>query len=170
MRAFSRRSAARALLLTLAAMVALVAPAAPAQAAWGTQMPLTLQITYYPPGGGSARQIGYVNGTVQFDDAGSALQYSLTFCRQSSYMLPYMTMNVNSYYVGGNKYATHVATVYPSYSGSTTGSPCYSTTGTATGQFSYTNFWNVEFLVYGSTFEGQNHVVKSQDRIYSNPY
>ena len=38
------------------------------------------------------------------------------------------------------------------------------------GQFTYADFWNVEFIAYGSTFEGQSYVVESQDRIYSNPY
>lgn len=169
MRTFLRRGVVLSLLLTLAGMATAVLPTAPAQAAWGTQLPLTLQITHYYSTGASV-QVGYVNGTVQFDDAGNTLQYSLTFCRQSSYIQPYMTINVNSYWAGGRKYATNVATVYPNYTTTSSGQPCYSTTGTATGQFTYANFWNVEFIVYGSTFDGPNHVVDSQDRIYTNPY
>lgn len=169
MRSVLRRGATKALLLSLAMLVTLIAPAAPAQAAWGAQLPLTLQIMHYYPTGGSV-QVGRVEGTVQFDDGGSALSYSLTFCRQSSYMLPYMTINVNSYVVGGRKYATYITNVYPNYTGYSSTAPCYSTTGTASGAFTYADFWNVEFLVYGSTFEGQSYVVESQDRIYSNPY
>ncbi|MBB5867845.1 hypothetical protein F4553_001224 [Allocatelliglobosispora scoriae] len=169
MHAFSRRGAARALLLTLVAMAALVLPTAPAQAAWGTQLPLTLQIRHYYSTGTSV-QVGYVNGTVQFDDAGNTLQYSLTFCRQSSYILPYLTINVNSSWIGGRKYATFVTNLYPSYTGTSSGQPCYSSTGTIAGQFTYANFWNVEFIAYGSTFDGPSHVIDSQDRIYTNPY
>lgn len=169
MRSVFRRGATKALLLSLAMLVTLIVPAAPAQAAWGTQLPLTLQVMHYYPTGGSV-QIGRVEGTVQFDTGGSALSYTLTFCRQSSYALPYMTINVNSYWAGGHKYATYITTVYPDYSGYSSTPPCYSTTGTATGQFTYADFWNVEFIVYGSTFEGQSYVEESQDRIYSNPY
>jgi hypothetical protein len=130
---------------------------------------LTLQIMHYYPTGGSI-QVGRVEGTVTFDTGGSLMRYDLTFCRQSSYMTPYMTINVNSFWAGGRKYATYVTTVYPNYTGYSQTPPCYSTTGTANGQFSYADFWNVEFIVYGSTFEGQSYVVDSQDRIYTNPY
>lgn len=164
------RRSARSLLIALATAAALILPTAtPAQAAWGPAQPLTLQIRHYYPTGSSI-QIGWVEGTVQFDDGGSALRYNLTFCRQSSYMLPYMTINVNTYYAGGRKYATFVTNVYPSYSGNSSSQPCYSTTGTATGEFTSANFSNVEFIAYGSTFEGSSHVIKSQDRTLYNPY
>lgn len=171
MKSFLRRSAARSLLVALATAGALVLPAAatPAHAAWGPAQPVTMQIRHYYPTGGSV-QIGWVEGTVQFDDGGSALYYNLTVCRQSSYMLPYLTINVNMYYAGGRKYSTFVTNVYPNYTGNATGQPCYSSTGTASGQFTSPNFSNVEFLVYGSTFEGSSHVVKSQDRVLYNPY
>ncbi len=170
MKSALRRSAARSLLLALATTAALVLPTAtPAHAAWGPAQPVTMQIRHYYPTGSSI-QIGWVEGTVQFDDGGSALRYNLTFCRQSSYMLPYMTINVNMYYAGGRKYSTFVTNVYPSYTGNANSQPCYSSTGTATGEFTSANFTNVEFLVYGSTFEGSTHVVKSQDRVLYNPY
>ena len=168
MRSVLRRGATKALLLALA-MLATLIPAAPARAAWAQQLPLTLQIMHYYSSGGST-QLGLVTGTVQFDDGGTALQYSLTFCRQSSYAVPYMTINVNSFTAGGRKYGTYITTVYPDYTGYSSTPPCYSTTGTAFGQFTYADFWNVEFIAYGSTFEGQSYVVESQDRIYSNPY
>lgn len=169
MRSLSGRGATRSLLLVLAALAALILPAAPAHATWGTQLPLTLQIRHYYQTGNSV-QVGYVNGTVQFDDGGSALRYNLTFCRQSSYILPYMTINVNTYWAGGRKFSTFITNVYPPYTGFTNGSPCYSTTGTAVGEFTSPNFSNVEFLVYGSTFDGSSHVIDFQDRIYYNPY
>ncbi|MDI1465409.1 hypothetical protein QEZ54_31015 [Catellatospora sp. KI3] len=169
MRSILRRWATRSSLLALAAAALVLPSAAPAQAAWGTTLPLTLQIRHYWPVGGSV-QIGWVEGTVQFDDGGSALRYSLTFCRQSSYILPYMTINVNSYWAGGKKYATYVTTVYPNYTTTSSSQPCYSSTGTAAGEFTSADFSNVEFIAYGSTFAGQSHVVESQDRIYTNPY
>ncbi|HEX6682477.1 MAG TPA: hypothetical protein VF062_06755 [Candidatus Limnocylindrales bacterium] len=169
MRSLLKWRATKSLLLPLALLAALIFPAAPAQAAWAAELPLNIQVLYYYYPSGSA-QLGRVDGTVQFDDGGSALRYNLTFCRQSSYSLPYMTINVNSYVIGGRKYATWITNIYPPYAGYSSSQPCYGQTGTVYGEFTYANFSNVEFLLYGSTFVGSTFTTVSQDRIYYNPY
>src|SRR5688572_3434388 len=105
------------------ALMSMLVPAAPAQAAWAAELPLNIQVVGYFPSGGSV-QLGRVDGVVQFDDGGNSLRYNLTFCRQSSYALPHMTINVNSYWAGGRKYATWITNIYPPYNGYATG-VCY---------------------------------------------
>jgi len=78
------------------------------------------------------------------------LRYELTFCRQSSYQLPYMTIYVNVSWIGGRKYGTFITVVQPNYNGFSQGQPCYGQTGTVSGEFTYPNFWNVEYTIWGS--------------------
>lgn len=154
----------KSFVLSLAVLAAVVLQATPVRAAWGPPLTLSLQVIGYTQTGVQLT-LGRVDGVVQYDGR-NAVSYSLTFCRQSSYQLPYMTINVNSQWIGGRKYATWITNVYPPYSGYSQTQPCYGQTGTVSSGFSYPNFWNVEYIIYGSTFLGSSHTVFSQDRIH----
>lgn len=165
----TKRSVARSLVVALALLAAVVVPGAPARAAWAPQIASTIQIYAYTSGG-SPQMLGRAEGWVQLDDGGSLFRYSFTFCRQSSYQLPYMTISVNVSYSGGQRYATPIATVFAPYSGNSTAQPCYGATGTAANEHGYPNFFNVEFVLTGSTFIGSAHTLFTQDRLIYNPY
>ena len=153
----------KSFLLPFAMLAAVVLQATPVRAEWSPPITLSLQVIGYFPSG-AQQQLGRVDGVVQYDGR-SAVSYNLTFCRQSSYQLPYMTININSQWIGGRKYATWITNLYPPYSGYSQAQPCYGQTGTVSGGFS-ASFFNVEYIIYGSTFVGPNHTIFSQDRIH----
>ncbi|MGN9909252.1 hypothetical protein ACTMTJ_17045 [Phytohabitans sp. LJ34] len=163
-----RRGLLRSLVTSLVLLAGVLAPVGPAQAAWGTTVPVTIQVVGYF--NGYTLNLGRAEGSVQFDDGGSAFRYSFTFCRQSSYQLPYMRISANVTYSGGQRHATPLATVHASYTGSSTTQPCYSSVGTAAGESSYPNFYNLELQLFGSTFVGQSHVEFMEDQTLYNPY
>jgi hypothetical protein len=153
----------RSFILSLAVLAAVFFQATPVRAEWSAPIPLSLQVIGYFPSG-AQQMLGRVDGVVQYDGR-SAVSYHLTFCRQSSYQLPYLTININSQWIGNRKYATWITNLYPSYSGYSQSQPCYGQTGTVSGGFS-AGFFNVEYIIYGSTFIGSTHTVFSQDRIH----
>jgi hypothetical protein len=159
----------KSFVLSLAMLATVILQATPAPAAWAQEVPLSIQVIGYFPSGAS-QTLGRVDGVVQFNDDGNSLRYTLTFCRQSSYQLPYLQINVNSSWIGGRKYYTWITNVYPPYSGYSNSQPCYGQTGTVSSEFTSANFWNVEFILYGSTFIGQSHTIFTQDRVFNNPY
>ncbi|WP_117215631.1 hypothetical protein [Allorhizocola rhizosphaerae] len=170
MRSILRRGVTRSFILSLALLATpLIVPATPAHAAWAAPVPLNMQIIGYTPGGGQLT-LGRVQGTLQLDDGGNALRYDVLMCRQSSYQLPYMTIDVNVYYAGGRRYATRIGSVYPTYGSWSSEQPCYGNRATVSAELSYAGFSNVEFIVYGSTFVGQSHTIFTEDAIYYNPY
>ncbi len=169
MRSILRRGVTRSFILSFAMLAATVVAPAPAQAAYAPPIPLTMQIIGSTSGGASLT-LGRVQGSVQFDDGGNLLRYEALMCRQSSYQLPYMTIDVNVYYSGGRRFATRIASVYPNYGPWVSEQPCYGNRATVSGEINYTNFSNIEFIVYGSTFVGQSHVIFTEDQIYYNQY
>lgn len=150
----------KAFLLPFALLAATVLYATPAKA---VEIPLSLQIMGYTSSG-TPLTLGRVDGVINY--GGSAVSYSLTFCRQSSYSLPYMTINVNSQWIGGRKYATWITNVYPSWGAYSPTQPCYGQVGTVNSGFSYAGYSNVEYIIYGSTFHGRDYVTYFQDRIH----
>jgi hypothetical protein len=154
----------KGLLLSLAVAAAVLLQAAPAKA---SQIPLSLQVIGYTSGG-QQLLLGRVDGVITYSP--TTVSYSLTFCRQSSYQFPYMRINVNSQVVGGVKYFTPITNIYPPYGGYQQGNPCYANVGVVDGGFSYSPLSNVEYIIYGSTFSGRDHVISFQDRIHYGPF
>jgi len=164
----TRRWVARSLVLALGLLAALTVTATPSQAAWTPQVFVTLQVT--SSYNGTTQMVGRAEGWVQLDDGGNAFRYSFTFCRQSSFSQPYMSVSVNVYTVGGTRYATPIANLYPSYVDYSSSQPCYGQTGTVANEHSYPNFFNVEFKLVGSSFDNNVYTERSRSALFSNPY
>ncbi|GAA2319341.1 hypothetical protein GCM10009853_091800 [Glycomyces scopariae] len=157
------RRALVAFIAALALSFGSVMAASPAQAAWGSQIPVSIMVT------GNGQQLGYATGWVQFDTGGTTFQYSITVCRQSSYTLPTLTVAVNS--TGSNPNGTVVATHYMSSPGPNIAAPCYQGSQNFTGTQAYSGLSNVYFKVAGNTFvNGNNFTVFTQDRLVSKQY
>lgn len=144
----------RRTLAVFAAVVAMAATmvmgASPAQAAWGTQYNVAIQVT------GASQNLGSANGWVQFDTNGTTFRYSITICRQSSYTPPNLTVATNrtNYNYSGNYVTTHYG-----------GSSCTTVTGQHNGAT-----LNALFVLTGNTFVGSTFTTFDQDRQVSNPY
>ncbi|MEV8435744.1 hypothetical protein AB0425_00085 [Actinosynnema sp. NPDC051121] len=80
--------------LTLAVFLGASSTAAPAQAAYGPTQPVDIQLKGYSPNGYTTL-VGRLVGTVRFDDGNSLYRLDLTLCRQSSYTITKLTVNVN---------------------------------------------------------------------------
>lgn len=151
-----RATVALATVLTMAAM-AILAPS-PAQAAWGSQHPVTIQVT------GNGHDLGYAEGWAQFSTDGDTVRYSIKVCRQSSYTLPHLTVAADSYW--WNDGGTHLTTHYMSYSSPSGSAPCYGGSQTFTDTHTYSGLDNVYFVLSGNTFvNGNNFTVYTQDRL-----
>jgi hypothetical protein len=87
-----RRRVLTPLALALAALAATVLPGSPAHAAWGPAQSVYVQVD------SNQFTLGWISGTVQFDDGTQAYTYSFTFCRVSSYTAPSMDVYVNGTY------------------------------------------------------------------------
>ncbi|MEE4540363.1 hypothetical protein V2S66_00080 [Streptomyces sp. V4-01] len=169
-----KRPLRRRLTGTLAAAAAvlggfLVAPTQ-AQAAWGATYNVSIQVTYHAPTG-STTPLGRADGWVQLDDGGDSFRYSLTVCRQSGYTTPDLQVAVNAGWVGSTWQQTNLEYItLPNTSTVTPTAPCYGDTNTVTGQDTYANFSNVEFVLYGDTFTSSGYTTLSQKYVGSNPY
>jgi hypothetical protein len=147
----------------------LVAPT-PAHAAWGTTYNLSIQVTYRSPVG-STLQLGRADGWVQFDDGGDTFHYSLTVCRQSGYTTPDLQVAVNAGWAGQTWQHTSLEYFSLPYTSTVTPTaPCYGDTNTVTGQDTYANFSNVEFVLYGDTFTSSGYTTLSQNYVGVSPY
>ncbi|WP_329172583.1 hypothetical protein [Streptomyces sp. NBC_01477] len=159
------------LLATAAAVsgAALVAPTQ-AHAAWGTTYNLSIQVTYRSSTG-STSQLGRADGWVQLDDGGNSFRYSLTVCRQSGYTTPDLQVAVNAGWVGSTWQQTDLEYItLPGTSTVTPTAPCYGDTNTVTGEDTYANFSNVEFVLYGDTYTSTGYTTVSQKYVGNNPY
>jgi hypothetical protein len=149
MRAVKRRSAS--VLATAAAVSgAVLAAPVPAHAAWGATDTISLQAigrNAY----GVVTDVGSANGTVQWDDGGNSFRYSLTICRQSGYVWPYLEIGVNAAYSGGRWQSTHLDFVY-AYTG--TSVTCYGGGYLVTGTETASQPYNAEFTLYGGYMDG----------------
>lgn len=129
---------------------------APPPPGWGSRLDTSIQVT------GGGQQLGRVQGWFQMHSDRRTFRYSFTFCRQSSYMLPYLEVSVNGQ-------STLITTIRPSYSGGPLAQPCYGSTETVSNEHSYPSIQNVYFKLYGSTFlNGNEHTIFTQDRTYYN--
>ncbi|GAB3649576.1 hypothetical protein [Glycomyces tarimensis] len=162
-----RKNFLRRAIVALAAILAMTAAAvmapSPAQAAWGSQIPVTIQVT------GNGHQLGYASGWVQYDTGGTTFRYSITVCRQSSYTPPRLTVAVNS--SSWNPDGTTVATHYMQSSGGSGSAPCYGGSQHFTGQHTHSGLNNTYFVLTGNTFvNGNNFTEFDQDRLVYKAY
>ncbi|WP_030155342.1 hypothetical protein [Glycomyces sp. NRRL B-16210] len=144
------------------ALAVLMAPA-PAHAAWGSQIPVTIQVT------GNGHQLGYATGWVQFDTGGTTFRYEITVCRQSSYTPPNLAVSVNPTVANpdGTLLTTHF--MFSWTPGGT--APCYGGSEVFTGQHDYSPLNSAYFVLSGNTFvNGNNFTVFTQDRFVSKSY
>lgn len=119
----------------------------------------------------SGTSVGYASGWVQFETDGNTFRYEATVCRQSGYALPSLSLYRNAPTYGSSSHGTYIANITPSYGSSASGSPCYSSVGTSSGQYSYPSFDNVRFLLVGGTFDYMNGYVTDEDyNRLNNPY
>jgi hypothetical protein len=126
--------------------------------AWGQQINTSIQVIAYYPAGGSV-MVGLAQGWFQHSTDRTKFRYSWSYCRQSSYMTPYMTVGVNGRWTGTTWQGTTITTIYPPYSGS-------ACTAAVSNVHSHSPIQNVYFLLYGSTFNGSQHLVAQQDRVF----
>lgn len=164
MRTFTWKRLIGVLTSAVLATVGTVAVATPARAAWGSQIPFVLNAFV------NSTPVGYTSGWIQFETNGTTFRYQVTVCRQSGYVTPTLSIYVNapSY---GSGHGTYLATATPTWTGTTSGSPCYSTYGTRSGQHSYSNLNNVRFLLVGGTFDHSYQLVMDEDyNRLINPY
>ncbi|ACU72702.1 hypothetical protein Caci_3800 [Catenulispora acidiphila DSM 44928] len=142
----------------------------PAHAAWGTTYPVSVQVTYYNSTGG-ATQIGRADGWVQFDDGGNTFRYSFNVCRQSSYTWPRLQVAVDAGYAGPTWTEVFLENYsFPNGNPTTPTAPCYGDTDVVSGQDTYTNPWNVEFVVTGDYYGASGHGYKSSNYTVGDPY
>jgi hypothetical protein len=81
----------QSLVLAVVAGAAILLTSAPAHASYGPQnSAVHLQLT-----GPGATAVGSVDGSVEFDSGNTTFRYSLTVCRQSSYVAPWIYLYVN---------------------------------------------------------------------------
>jgi hypothetical protein len=151
----------RVLSLGLAGLIAAVLlPAAPAQAAWGAIVNVNIQVT--SPFG----NLGNVTGSVQFETNTTQFRYDLRFCRQSSYMQPYLEVRRN--WVAGS--STYVTTIYATWSWSPTPS-CPNGIGTASGTVTTGTIRDLYLILYGSTFGWSGeYLIYDEDQFLDSPY
>jgi hypothetical protein len=150
----------RVLSLGLATLVAaVVLPSAPAQAAWGTTVNVNIQV------GSPFGNLGKVTGTIQFETNTTQFRYNLTFCRQSSYMLPYLEVRRN--WVSGS--STFVTYIYPTWTGGT--SSCPNGAGSASGTVTTGTIRDLYLILYGSTFGWMGeYLIYDEDQFLDSPY
>ncbi|WP_100449164.1 hypothetical protein [Glycomyces xiaoerkulensis] len=139
-----------------------VMTAAPAQAAWGNQYNVELQVD-----GPYNQDLGYAEGWVQFDTDGDTFRYSIEVCRQSSYTPPTLSVGKNASYSGGSWSQTVLDTHKPGYQ--PPGNLCSGGSETFSGQFTTSNY-NVLFVLEGNTFVGRDFVEYDDYRQVYNPY
>lgn len=145
------------------ALAILLAPA-PAHAAWGSQIPVSIQVV-----SNYGYQLGYASGWVQFDTGGTTFRYEITVCRQSSYTPPNLAVSVNT--TNQNPTGTNVTTHYMNYVVPGGTAPCYGGSETFTGQHDRSPLSNVYFLLSGNTFvDGNNFTIFTQDRLVFKSY
>lgn len=168
MRAAKRRLTS-ALATAAAVSGTVLALPAPAHAAWGSTSTISLQ-AFGRNAYGVVTDVGSANGWVQFDDGGNTFRYSLTICRQSGYVNPYLSIGVNASYHNGQWTDTHLDFVY-AYSG-TPVSTCYGGGDTVTGTETATKPWNVNFTLIGGYFDGSTNQFSnvSDNEVISDPY
>lgn len=163
------RRAASMLATGAAVLGGVLAAPTQAHAAWGTTYNVSVQVTYTSPTG-AAVQLGRADGWVQFDDGGNSFRYSLAVCRQSSYTWPKLQVAVNAGYVGSTWQQTTLEYVsLPNGTPTTPTAPCYGDTDAVTGQDTYTNVSNVEFVLSGDTFT-PSYTTVSRRSVLTNPY
>jgi len=168
MRAVKRRFAG-ALATAAAVSGAVLAVPAPAHAAWGATSTISLQAVG-TNAYGVATNVGSATGWVQFDDGGNTFRYSLTICRQSGYVNPYLSIGVNASYWQGHWTDTHLDFVY--MDSGTPASCSYGYGDTVTGTETAAKPWNVNFTLVGGYFDGSSNRFSNvtDNEVIADPY
>ena len=157
-----RRRLARLLAVTAAMLFVTSLAAAPAHAALGPPQPVSMQLRAYTSTG-VEYLVGRVVGTIQFDDANTAYNLSLTVCRQSSYVSPNVRVFVNGAYAG--YFAGEDGTPRPSIC------PGHGMSGVINGTFTTGGtVQNVSITITGLFFNGSTATEKSKSAFYDNPF
>jgi hypothetical protein len=151
----SHRRLAKAVLVLAAAIGALVVPQTAANAAYGTQVPVNLQVR----GSLTGQNIGNVSGYVQFDSGNLSYYYNLTVCRQSSYTVPYVSLAANS---GPATAYYPTITSYPA--------SCPSGQGTLIGTVSSASrLYYATISITGGDYQGSTYKQSTKSGTYYNP-
>ncbi|WP_034263815.1 hypothetical protein [Actinospica robiniae] len=154
MRAVRRRFAG-ALATAVAVSGTVLALPAPAYAAWGVTDTISLQ-AYGTSGYGVVTDVGSVSGWVQFDDGGNTIQYSLTICRQSGYVWPYLNIGADAIESPQGQWTDTPLTTIDMPQG-TPVSTCCGGGDTITGTATATNPWNFNFTLVGGYFDSSTY-------------
>ncbi|WP_165986279.1 hypothetical protein [Streptomyces sp. YIM 98790] len=138
-RLFSRY-AARSVTVVLAVLAAGLLHTAPAQAAYGAQLPVQVQVV--DGDYNYSQNLGRASGWVQFDSGKRKFRYSLTVDRQSSYTPPDIFI-----YANGSLAVTE-----------------WNAGGTITGEFEHSyDIQYVRVVIQGDTFHGSSYVSYRSD-------
>jgi hypothetical protein len=109
--------------------------------------------------------LGKVTGTIQFETNTTQFRYDLTFCRQSSYMLPYLEVRRN-WVAGSSTFVTNIYATYNSYPAS-----CPNGSGTASGTVTTGTIRDLYLILYGSTFGWSGeYLIYSKNQFLDSPY
>ncbi|MBO3751881.1 hypothetical protein J5X84_37920 [Streptosporangiaceae bacterium NEAU-GS5] len=144
--------------IVIAAVVAAVLPLAPAQATYGSDQPVSVNVI---ANDGSGQELAALTGTLAFDDGNTKYRYNLQLCWKNAYPAPYFRIIVNG-----------TAVNYPVQTGYSSATGCQ-----AVYVFnSETNFGstvrNIRFDVTAGWFNFQNQYFTrtKSSGTYDNPY
>ncbi|MBX6722151.1 MAG: hypothetical protein IRY92_02755 [Dactylosporangium sp.] len=108
--------------------------------------------------------LGKVTGTIQFEMNTTQFRYDLTFCRQSSYMLPYLEVRRN--FLSSPTFVTIIYGNYNSYPPS-----CPNGSGTVSGTVTTGTIKDLYLTLYGSTFGWSGeYLIYDRSQFLDSPY
>ena len=165
MRSMLRRGATGLAALVVAMFAGVILPVSPAHAAWGHQIPVTIQVERPIGYSGATESIGRAEGWVQFDGVDS-FRFNLTICRQSSYSLPRLYVSVNRHLAAQGYVSTPLQVPPTNWTSMRVGGPgeCYQDVGTVSAQYTYPGLRDVYFVLESGTFVGYTFTTFTQDR------
>ncbi|WP_066374449.1 hypothetical protein [Herbidospora mongoliensis] len=141
--------------LAVALLAVLVTPVAPAQAAYGSDLPVNIDVY------GQGIKLSGAYGTIAFDDGNTKYRYSIAVCWQGSYSRPTLYASVNGAWrsplpAGGT------AVTIPQCTGQATLLSGEVTAGATIN--------NVAIVVDGVKFNPPNSTYHTNSAFYDNPY
>jgi hypothetical protein len=134
----------------------------PAQATLGSPLPIDMQLV--GSWNGVIIPIGRVYGTLQFDDGNSLYRLDVTVCRQSSYVVPTLSIDVNDDGSNDQRFSW----------GGPAPRPDVCPTGFSWGiedGFPYAGvILKIRVRIDGLFFDGQTATPKTKSTLYDNPF
>ncbi|WP_062429881.1 hypothetical protein [Herbidospora daliensis] len=140
--------------LAIALLAVLAIPAAPAQAAYGADLPVHIDVY------GQGVKLSGAYGSISFDDGNTKYRYSIAVCWQGSYSRPTLYASVNGAWRSPLS-GTSTAVSIPQCTGQAT-----LVSGEATGG----TIANVSIVVDGVKFNPPNSTYHTGSAFYDNPY